>query len=187
MNIHAFLVFLAIGNSSLGFVVERPQDANRTWGQPARGLRSSISVEKAHISSQGPFVVSIIVENVSENPINVEKISSFQIGPQNKDSDFPLGYWCPVDFEAEKPSLNSLLILASRSRLVLDKGASLRTTLDLSRHGWQKNISSQWPDRKFEDVVPKGKYLLRLDIEILDGDTHNRVRSNEVEIIIEAP
>ena len=192
MNICALLILLTVANGQRAVLLDRRHDADRIWGQPVQGLRSSIKVGTTRISSQGPFVVSIIVENVSEAAINVEKISSFRLAPSLNVPEYAVaGFWCPVDFEPEKPGPDTALILRGRSRLILAKGASLRTTLDLSRHGWAANWSSQWPDRKFEIVTPKGKYQLRLDIELLDRPLGNGgyewVRSNVVEINIEAP
>lgn len=189
MKIHALLILLALLRSAVGCLEEDFQSANRTWGQPANGLRSSISVENTRISNRGPFVVSLIVENISEAAINLETIFSFRIEPPKdpQDTGFHSGYWCPVDIAATKPDLSTGLIVAYHSRLVLEEGASISTTMDLSRHAWAIETSSIWPAKDFDAVVPKGKYILRLDITVLNGDSSKEIRSNEIEVVIEAP
>jgi hypothetical protein len=192
MNFFALLALFVIANTPSAVLAKSSQDADRVWGQPVQGIRSSIRAERPRVPRQGPFIVSIIVENVSGTAISMEKTSSFQLGPSFDVPDYTfLGFWCPVDFEYEKPAQDKVLIGGERSRLVLAKGASIRATLDLSRHGWAATTSSTWPVRRFETVVPNGKYQLRLDIELpdkpLDPIGHERVRSNVVEINIEAP
>jgi hypothetical protein len=137
-------------------------------------------------------MVSIVVENVADTAIDMKKISMFKLAPSFDVPDYSyLGFWCPVEFEYQKPAQDKALITGVRSRLVLAKGASIRVTLDLSRYGWATNLSSTWPDRRFETVIPKGQYQLRLDIELLDKPVdpggHEVVRSNVVEINIKAP
>jgi hypothetical protein len=192
MNFLALFALFVIANTHLAALGKTSQDEDRVWGRPVQGIRSSIRAEKPSVSSQGPFMVSIIVENVSGTAINMEKISLFKLGPSFDVPDYTfLGFWCPVDFEYEKPAQDKALIGGGRSRLVLAKGASIRVTLDLSRHGWAATSSSTWPDRRFETVVPKGQYQLRLDMELLDKPVdlsgHEWVRSNIVEINIKAP
>ena len=99
MNICALLILLTVANGQRAVLLDRRHDADRIWGQPVQGLRSSIKVGTTRISSQGPFVVSIIVENVSETAINVEKISSFRLAPSLNVPEYAVaGFWCPVDF-----------------------------------------------------------------------------------------
>ncbi|MBZ5496971.1 MAG: hypothetical protein LAP85_11265 [Acidobacteriia bacterium] len=77
--------------------------------------------------------------------------------------------------------MNGVLIVAVRSRLVLEKGKTISATMDLLRHAWGDGGSSLWPENEFDAVVPKGKYILRLEIP----GAGELIRSNEIEVIIE--
>jgi hypothetical protein len=189
-----FLIIMALsalfwGNP--GFAPEGSgiiQDAVRTWGKPSSGLRTSILVGKTSVSRGEPFMVSVIVENMSGTRLDLQAISAFHIRNLSKrapESTLSFGsYWCPVNLTIKNPEGKAGPILASPSRLVLEKGASINVSMDLARHGWDKINSSWWPVRDFAAVVGPGNYTLRLDIQVGSGADLKWIRSNDVNIVI---
>lgn len=191
MKIHVVMAFLTFFPCTLGFYREGQeliQGSIRSWGQSAFGLRSSILVEKTPVLRGSPFVVSVIVENISGTRVDVKTISAFHLRNSSKtspESTLTFGsYWCPVNLADKNPAGKSGLILASPSQLVMEKGTSISVTMDLARHGWDKGTSSWWPARDFDSVVGPGKYILRLDIQVGVGADPKWIRSNEVTVVI---
>lgn len=191
MKIHFVMAFLAFFHGTPGFYgkgEELIQGSIRSWGQPAFGLRSSISVGKTPVLRGSPFIVSVTVENVSGTRVDLEAISAFHLSNSSKtspESTLTFGsYWCPVNLADRKSSGKGGLILASPSRLVMGKGASTSATMDLARHGWDKSTSSWWPARDFDSAVAPGEYMLRLDIQVGRGTDPKWIYSNEVKVVI---
>ena len=56
--------------------------------------------------------------------------------------------------------------------------------VDLVKLGWDRAGSSIWPAKQFGSLVQPGKYLLRLDIEILGEEKPRWVRSGEVPVTV---
>ncbi len=166
---------------------ELAQGAVRSWGQPAFGLRISISVDKAPSVKGGPLLVSAVVENVSETKVDFQAVAAFDLRNSPKpspESTAAFGrFWCPVNLPDRPSPGKTGLILASPSRIVVEKGSSISTTFDLVRHGWDNSFSSWWPAREFDSVVTPGEYILRLDIQV-GGEVPKWIRSNEVKIVI---
>ncbi|MBZ5500107.1 MAG: hypothetical protein LAP85_27240 [Acidobacteriia bacterium] len=191
MKIHVVMAFLTFIPGTLGLHgggEKLIQGSIRSWGRPAFGLRSSISVEKMPASRGSPFIVSVIVENISGTRVDLKTISAFDLRNSSKtspESTLTFGsYWCPVNLTDKNPAGKSGLILASPSQLVMEKGTSIRATMDLTRHGWDKSVSSFWPARDFDSVVGPGTYIIRLDIQVGSGDDPKWIRSNEVTAVI---
>jgi hypothetical protein len=191
MKIHVVMAFLAFLSATAGLYgngEELIQGSIRSWGQPAFGLRSSISVEKTSVSRGGTFAVSVTVENISGTRVDLDAISAFHLRNSSKtspESTLAFGsYWCPVNLADRKSSGKSGLILASPSRLVMEKGTSISAAMDLARHGWDKSTSSWWPARDFDSVVAPGEYILRLDIQVGRGTDPKWIYSNEVKVVI---
>ncbi len=181
MSVHVLLGLLALSQINPGFLEQGFQSSTRTWGKPACGVRSSIWIERKRISNRGPFIVRLVVENVSDAPVNLETIAAFKIQPR----DNVRGYWCPVSIPDANPVPNDGLALATRSRLMLEKGTSIEASMDLAKHAWEKTLSSIWPSRRFDAVVPGGKYMLRLEIEVVGNVNPQWICSNDVEVVIE--
>jgi hypothetical protein len=167
---------------------EFPQGSLRSWGEPAFGLRSSIFVERTSVSKGNPFVVSVMVENISGTRMDLKAISAFHLRNSSRlspESTLAFGsFWCPVNLADKDSAGKSGPILASPSRFVLEKGASINATIDLGRHGWDKSNSSWWPVRDFASVVTPGNYTLRLDIQVGEGADPRWIRSNEIKVVI---
>jgi hypothetical protein len=112
------------------------------------------------------------VENISEGKIGLETIPAFTLNDMQ--------YWCPVNIAEDDPGLPA----NARSNISLEKGARIDSSIDISMLGWDQGISSIWPRENLHSIVPTGKYMLRLDIEIVDGSEPSWVRSNEVSVEI---
>ena len=164
------------------------QGPARSWGQAAFGLRLSIAVEKSSVLKGSPFMVSVIAENISGTKVDLKVIAAFHLRNSSKtsrESTLAFGsYWCPVNLADRDAPGKAGLILASPSRLVMEKGTSKSATMDLSRHGWDKSDSSWWPARDFAGVVSPGDYVLRLDVQVEGGSEPKWIRSNEVKVVI---
>ncbi len=191
MTIHVVMAFFALFPGTPGFCgkgEELIQGSIRSWGQPAFGLRSSISVEKTSVLRGSPFAVSVTVENISGTRIDLEAISAFRLRNSSKtspESTLTFGsYWCPVNLADRKSAGKGGLILASPSRLLMEKETSISATMDLARHGWDKSTSSWWPARDFDPTVAPGEYVLRLDIQVGRGTDPKWIYSNEVKVVI---
>ena len=148
------------------------QDSSRIWGKPSNGLRCSIIAETTHWSDGDPAIVSVAVENISEGKIDLKTIPAFTLNDMQ--------YWCPVNIAGDDHRLSA----NARSNISLEKGAQIYSRIDISMLGWDQGISSIWPWEDLYSIVPAGEYMLRLDIEIVDGSEPSWVRSNEVSIDI---
>lgn len=183
-----FLIVLTCPWNPHGAGEELIQSPVRSWGQPAFGLRTSISVEKVPALTGGSFAVSAIVENISGARADLQAMAAFDLSSSSITSPESKGafgsYWCPVSLTYRNAAGKSGLILASPSRLVVEKNSSVSATFDLTRHGWDKITSSWWPARDFASVVVPGQYTLRLDIQVGSGEDPKWIRSNEIKIAI---
>jgi hypothetical protein len=167
----SFLVLLLLV-FILGCQTERESSTqNRTWGEPSNGLRCSIAVEETRWSKEGPALVSVIIENVSEGKVDLETIPSFTLNEMQ--------FLCPVDIvrgEYELPP-------NARSIINLDSNALIDARIDVSNLKWGVGFSATWPDNSFYIVTP-GRYKLRMDIEVVSSGLPEWIRSNEIEIDI---
>lgn len=87
-------------------------------------------------------------------------------------------YWAPVDLATGRPYGAN-----QPRRIALHPHAPLVATLSPASLLWQRQISSVWPDRKLQEVVPPGRYRLYLEVQ---GRGDLRARSNKVEVVVAA-
>jgi hypothetical protein len=141
------------------------------WGDPSNGLRVSIAVQEPQLILGDPAGVSVIIHNISEDKKFLQTIPAFTMSGQ---------YWCPVDIIHEGSNLpaNARVIIA------LEKDSSISERVDISKLKCDKEISSQWPEQTLFEAIPRGRYLLRLEIEIIGENEKNWIYSNKVEIEI---
>jgi hypothetical protein len=191
MGLHIVMALLAFFPGISGFCGEGEgliRSSIRAWGQPASGLRASISVERPSVLKGSPFVVSVMVENISGAKVDLKVIAAFHLRNSSKtspESTLSFGsYWCPVNLANGDAAGKPGLILASPSRLVLEKGTSISAAMDLTRHGWDKSTSSWWPARDFGAAVTPGNYSLRLDVQVEGSSEPKWILSNEVKVVI---
>lgn len=173
MKKYFFLLPLSLLLSTITCETNKILNPERMWGNTSNGLRCSINIEKDTFSSSAktPLFVSIVVENVSTNKIELKAIPAFTLNDKE--------YWCPVDI------LNKRHLPAnSPSMISLNIGASINSTIKISDLGWDLCLSSMWPQKNFYALIEPGKYKLRLDVEILEGSDPGRIFSNGVEFTI---
>ncbi len=191
MRIHvvmALATFLSGALCSLPESDGTAQSLPKVWGQTSLGLRCAISVEKMPASKGSPFLISFVLENVSGTKVDLKAITSFRLveasSAAEESGSSPGLYWCPVNLADPNPKGKTGTIIATQSHLVIDKGAAIRATVDLTRYGWDKSTSSFWPVRDFDTVVNAGKYYLRLDIQVESGANPKWVHSNQVDVVV---
>ena len=149
------------------------QDSSKEWGEPSGGIRCSIIVESKHWSNGDPAIVSVTVENISEDMVDLKTIPAFTLNERQ--------YWCPVNIAGDDHNLPA----NACSKISLEKGAPINSVMDISKFGWDLGISSIWPSKDLYSIVPPGKYKLRLDVEIVYGSEPQWIRSNEISIEIQ--
>jgi len=149
------------------------QDSSINWGEPSNGLRCSIASERTIWSAEEPAMVSIAVENISNSKVDLKTIPAFTFNEMQ--------YWCPVNITGDDHSLPA----NARSIISLEKGDQINLSIDISKLGWDHGFSSIWPSKNLYSIVPSGIYNLRLDIEIVNGNEPQWVRSNEVSLEIQ--
>ena len=148
------------------------QDSSKRWGEPSNGIRCSITAEETHWSNGEYAIVFITIENISEGKIDLKTIPAFNLNEMQ--------YWCPVNIVGEDHNLPA----NARSTISLEKGDQINSKIDISKLGWDRGISSIWPSQNLYSLVPTGNYKLRLDIEVVDGNETQWIRSNEISIEI---
>ena len=85
-------------------------------------------------------------------------------------------YWAPFDITTGSTGRERELLQST------DETQPLSIRLVPSRLLWAASKSSVWPSQPLEKAVPRGKYLLRVEVEIEPGKTES---SNEVAVTIE--
>ena len=148
------------------------QDSSRSWGEPSNGIRCSIIVETTQWLNDDPAIVSVTIENISKGSVDMKTIPAFTLNEMQ--------YWCPVNIAVDDYSLPA----NARSIISLEKGAQINSRIDISKLEWDQGISSIWPSKNLYSIVPIGRYKLRLDIEIVEGNEPQWVHSNEVSVEI---
>lgn len=170
MKYKIVILFLLLSLFILGCETER--ESIISWGEPSNGLRCSIGIEETRWSKGNPVLVSVIVENVSGSKVNLKMIPTFTLNETQ--------YWCPVDIVGEEHTLPA----NARSTISLERGALINSKIDISKLGWDLCISSMWPAQNLFSLVPPGLYILRLDIEVVNGGEPKWIHSNEVKVYI---
>jgi hypothetical protein len=145
------------------------ESADPVWGPETLGLRCAIQVASERWRPGEPALVSVVIENRSGKHIEFKTIPSFEMNE----------YWCPVDLREGRG-----LKANARAPLVLEKGASLHLTYDLSQLGWGEVIGAAWPAQQLFSLVSPGNFRLRLNIQLTDGQEPLQLDSNEVAVAI---
>jgi hypothetical protein len=86
-------------------------------------------------------------------------------------------YWAPFDL-----TRGTTRQANQETRVTLDQKGQAGIDIDANKLFWSRRISSSWPAKSIFDVVPAGRYLLRIEIEMPEG--HILV-SREVLIAVE--
>jgi hypothetical protein len=166
--------FLAAAFALAGCSMKRTAAAEGgtpAWGNESEGLRCCVRPDGNRWRRGSPAIVGVVIQNRSGKKVEFQTVPSFDLGDE---------YWCPVALTTEGRPLEA----NARSKLSLEKGASLELQFDLSQLGWDESASSAWPEENFYELVPPGAYKLRLDVQLSADEHPKRLRSNEVEVRI---
>ena len=127
-------------------------------------------------ASNGIFEVSI----ESPGAIDTQAHTTIVLEPHAPQPSAPSAadYWAPVDLTTGRP------YGANQPRhLILKSGQRLVAALSPTNLGWDRQISSAWPQRTLQEAVPPGRYSLHLEIE--DTLSTHRARSNELAVVVD--
>ena len=149
-------------------------------------IQSSIETETGTWSRQSPLSVAVKIKNISDGPVDLVGIYSFQLTSADAQ---PMAYWGPVN-------------ILDGSPLKLDDGKVPKGTIHLEPHEikainfdvskllWNRNISSVWPNQSLFEVMPVGTYDLIFEVET-DRRTNSdnnpivtHIASNKVRIVV---
>jgi len=172
MKVKLLFLLLLLPGLLLGCQTERESiTQGRSWGEPSNGLRCSIAVEETRWSQGGTALVSVIIENVSGNKVNLKTIPSVTLNEMQ--------FLCPVDIARGEYALPS----NARSVISLDRDDLINSRIDLSKLKWGMGLAATWPDNSFYIISP-GQYKLRMDIEVVSGGLPEWIRSNEIDVYV---
>jgi hypothetical protein len=149
-----------------------PNGSNPIWGKPSHGLRISIDISKTGFNIGKSVFALISIANVTNKKINYSSIPAFTFNNMQ--------YWCPVNIGIQDPRLPA----NTPVQLTLPGNGLMKTKIDLSKLKCGQGSSSIWPENTPYSILPIGEYVLRLEIEIIDGADNNWIRSNEVKVKI---
>jgi len=146
-------------------VTEPDAPVARKWGAATNGIRCSIALPSPKYVAGDPIPVSIWIENITLEPIELEAVVAFQL----YDADNLLQYSAVFDLMASQPDSTR----SRRTQLVLSRLQRLEWEVDLIQLGWTHITSSRPPDQTFFDLIGRGQFSLRLAIEIIPTKTES--------------
>lgn len=145
------------------------------WGDISHGVQMSIDVDHTVWQENDPVVTDIWIKNVSEEEVTFEGLFIFKL----LDVSGRTQYEAPLDFISATYEIDS----RSSTTITISKDSQYQKQIDLSGLGWVLPVQSSPPDTPFYDLVRKGQYWLRLDVEIIQEDEANAwLCSNEIDV-----
>jgi hypothetical protein len=139
---------------------------------PSNELSVFINIQTSIFRKGQPVYVSTTVQNGTQSLLHLKTIPAFTFNN--------LEYWCPVSITHN----GSLLQSNTFDFLLLDINSSISSAIDISKLYCDRGISSIWPDEALFSIIPEGKYILRLDIEVVDPKNNHWIYSNEIPVEI---
>jgi len=150
-------------------------DPGFIWGEISNGVKMSIEVDHTVWKENEPVVTDIWIKNVSEADVTFEGLFIFKLF----DASGLLEYEAPIDFIAASYEIDS----RSSTPITISKDSQYQKQIDLTGLGWVLPIQSSPPDTPFYELVEKGYYRLRLDVEIiLEEEANDWLYSNEIDV-----
>lgn len=159
-------------------------------------IKTQISIESDKLTPQKPALVTIAIQNLSEEKIELRALASFELLRNSEEAiarDFAVrgdSYWSPFDLITGKPKL--LVTNPEMLKKGIVEGRVIPATMELEGKGtktmkvnltelfWNASISSTWPYEDLFKAVPKGPYWLVFELE-----NKGHIKSNRVDIVIE--
>ena len=150
-------------------------DPGLIWGETSRGVQMSIQVDHTIWQDNDPVVTDIWIKNVSEDEVTFEGLFIFKL----LDESGLAQYEAPLDFISASYGIDS----RSSTTISIPRGSQYQKQIELTGLGWVLPIQSSPPDTPFNELVQKGCYRLRLDVEIIqENEANDRLYSNEVDV-----
>ncbi len=170
--------------------------AQKTAG-PSQLVKPSLTIDSDTLSRQKPIIVTVTIENISGRKIDLKSICSFELLSLSKEaaarnrSVFGDSYWSPVNISTGTPlQLNIIepemlkkgVVVGQVPEAILHfaKDETKTFHVDLTKVLWNAHTGNDWPRWNLFEVVPKGSYSLRFEIE-----SGGHVKSNEVNVFVE--
>lgn len=142
----------------------RADDAPRKIGmneKPPTTISCRVSTERGWKTS-GKAIISVVIENTAPVEVGLAAVPAFHLHQPNHSNpewDY-IALWDLDRFSLQVSSVVQLRIKA---------GGHRTAELDVSPLLWSRVDSALLPHSKLFDSVPKGKYLLWLDLTSADG------------------
>lgn len=134
-------------------------------------LRCTIQVENPMWGQTTPAIVRVMVENLSENALEVRIYPALQLSSRISNAERDK-YWGPVDLLRDGPLDVSKQPVGKGSAVAIKpipitlafstKMQSFNFSIDAQRVRWAREISSVWPSQELFATVDPGTYNLRL-------------------------
>jgi hypothetical protein len=149
-------------------------------------VQFSIETETGTWSRESSFSVGVKIKNVSDGPIDLVGICTFQLTRADEPS---MAYWSPVNILDGTP-LKLDAGKVPKGVIHLEPRETKAINLDVSKLFWNRTLSSVWPNQSLFEVMSKGNYHLIFDVEkdtrkssdSIPTITH--ITSNKVKIVV---
>ncbi|HST10636.1 MAG TPA: hypothetical protein VLL05_09675 [Terriglobales bacterium] len=180
------------GNSRGAYVVGNYRGKLKYWlsvlgqkhlfeQQLSRDVRCVVTVETITWKRDGPALIHIRMENLTDRDLDLETIPTLYL--KNYENE----YWSPTDIVASraldtrqqrlgKGTLESIELIPPK--LHLEEQDSSMFRVDATQTKWDREISSSWHGVSLR-TLPRGLYFLRLE---LSDQRKNLIKSNEVKV-----
>jgi hypothetical protein len=142
-------------------------------------IKTSIAIDSAILSPDKPAIITITIENTSGQELEISSTYSFDLMSKaaiGKQRDI-VGdrYWSPVNVSDGKPTQLNIMdpeklkqgVVVGRVPQVPLKFAKDETKtfkVDLTKTFWNDAMYSTWPEESLFKIVPKGSYVLTLEL-----------------------
>jgi hypothetical protein len=160
-------------------------------------LKVSLTIDSDKLSRQKPARVTITIENLSDQELDIKSVGSFELlskraeAVARKHSVFGDSYWSPVNVSTGAPKQLDIIdpelqkkgvVVGRVPEETLRFGATeVKTfTLDPTKTLWNASMGNDWPRWNLFEVVSKGEYFLEFRISSSGGS----LKSNAVPIAI---
>jgi len=159
-------------------------------------LKISVAIESDQLSRPKPALVTITIENLSSQALDIKSIASFRLSSTRKEAMarrhevFGDSYWSPVNLSAGTPKQLDIMdpelekkgVIVGRvpeETLHFESREVKKFSIDPTKTLWNAEMGNDWPRWNLYEAVPKGVYLLEFK---LSGPTS--IRSNTITVTI---
>lgn len=164
--------------------------------QKAPELKISVAIESDQWSRSTPAPVTITIENLSSEQLEIKAISSFRLFSTQKEAIarrhevFGDSFWSPVSLSSSTalqlniidPALQKKGVIVGRvpeETLHFEGNEVKKFSIDPTKTLWNVEMGNDWPRFNLFDVVGKGVYSLEFRISSVAS-----LKSNAVNVTI---